>query len=354
MRNRATVAAVAKRQHQLITRWQLRLLDVSDRVVADRVASREWARVAPGVIALGGTMPHLRRLAATVLSMAAPEGAALRVEEAVEGGASRVEAIVFAAVSVAPRVCGRSALWLHGLAPAPAKHWLRVPRKAAGSFARDGIVVRYGAPTGEVCWLEGLPAVDVAQALMDVAGAREHPSALWLHHDLVKLIATAHARRSLTLESLHDRVAGAGRFVGAPLLRRVLADLRGELVHSGTERKARRLVAQVLERHRLQLHPAPFLVVAGRERIGEADLAVLALCLDFEVDGPHHLLPEQQAEDRKRDRKMRRAGWEVERFPTNLIDLSPQRFVAQVEECVQDRLHRFRRESPAPAQEIRG
>ncbi|HVM20967.1 MAG TPA: hypothetical protein VM307_13495 [Egibacteraceae bacterium] len=38
---------------------------------------------------------------------------------------------------------------------------------------------------------------------------------------------------------------------------------------------------------------------------------------------------------------MRRAGWEVERFGTELIDLDPQKFAAEVAECVRARLARM-------------
>ena len=299
-------------------------------------------------------MTPIRRLAAVVLSMSSPEGAGLRVEEAVEGGATRSQALTYAALSVAPRVCGRSALWLHGVSPPPQKHWVRVPRKSAGSVRRDGTVFRFGEVSGSLYWLSGLPTVDVEQAFMDIAGAREHRSEIWLHHDLGKAIATAHAKRCTTLEGMQLRIDASGRFVGAPLLRDVVADLRGELAHSATEKRARKIASQILRRYGLELHPEPFLVTAGEEKLGEADLPILAIRLDIEVDGPHHLLPEQQREDRLRDRRMRRADWEVERFSTELIDLSPRQFAAQVEECVQARLRRFSRGIPAPAQEILG
>ena len=332
------IAAIGKRQHQLITTWQLRMLELSDKAIAERVARREWHRPAVAVISLSGAMSPLRRLAAAVLSLSSPEGADLRVEEAVEGGASRIEALVWAAMAASPTVCGRSALWLHGIGPAPSKPWLRLPRKGAGSSARSDTIVRYGPLTGAVHWLEGLPCVDVEQAFMDIPGGRDHSSPLWLHHNLASLVSRAHARRELTLDQLDGRIAGAPRFVGAPTLRRVLADLRGELSHSATEKKARRMIAEVLRRYELALHPQPYPVVHHREIVGEADLAVVRIALDLEIDGPHHRFPEQQAKDRIRDRRMRRASWEVERFPTELVDLSPARFIAEVEECIVARL----------------
>lgn len=303
--------------------------------------SGEWSRAAPNVISLSGQLTPLRRLAAAVLSLSAPVGADRRVEAAVERGLSRTEALVYAAVSAVPTVCGRSALWLHGVGAAPTKQWLRLPTKGAGTTVRNGTVVRYGAATGEIVWISGLPVVDVEQAFLDVPGAKEHPSDLWLHHDLVKLVAVADSRRATTPDALAARVAAAPRFVGAPVLRRVVSDVRGELSHSATEGTARRIVARVLQPYGLTLEPRPHLVTHQGELAGEADLAVVRVRLDLEVDGPHHQLPEQQRKDRIRDRKMKRAGWEVERFPTELIDLYPNRFAAEVRECVEARLRRL-------------
>lgn len=48
--------------------------------------------------------------------------------------------------------------------------------------------------------------------------------------------------------------------------------------------------------------------------VAQADIAFIAERLDVEIDGPHHLLPQQQAKDRIRDRRMKEQGWEVIRF----------------------------------------
>lgn len=159
-----------------------------------------------------------------------------------------------------------------------------------------------------------------------------------LHHDLTTLLCNADARRVLTLDALQQRIDTARRFVGVRALRHAIADLRGELSHSGTERRARKIVAAVLAKYGLTLHHQPYPVDLNGRRIGEADLAVTALRLDIEIDGPHHLFAAQREKDQLRDRWMRRAGWEVERFTTKLIDLSPKTFAARVDECVRFRL----------------
>ena len=173
---------------------------------------------------------------------------------------------------------------------------------------------------------------------MYTAAGTKGTTALELHHQLTKLIATADAKRKTTLTFLGARLAAAPRFIGAPALRDAIADLKGELSHSDTEKEARAAVTKVAARYGLRLHPRPFAVELQGRILGEADLAIVEICLDIEIDGPHHLLPAQVEKDHLRDRRMRRAGWEVERFSTDLIDLSPVTFAARVDECIRFRL----------------
>lgn len=216
-------------------------------------------------------------------------------------------------------------------------HWLRFPVKS-GARPQANTIVRYGPYTGTASWVHGLPVVDVEQSFMDIAGNADGMSRVELHHDLTGLAAKADALRRTTPARMAERGRSAPRFVGAPMYRGVVDDLLGGLSHSATEKKARKIVAEVLVRYGLVLHPRPYSVERNGKKIGEADLAIVEWCLDFEIDGPHHLLPAQRDKDVTRDRLMRRAGWEVERFSTRLIDLTPKVFAAQVDECVRARL----------------
>ncbi|HVM20966.1 MAG TPA: hypothetical protein VM307_13490, partial [Egibacteraceae bacterium] len=294
MRAWDVAAAIAAKQHLLITAWQLRSLALSDRAIHARVKQQGWERACRGVLGLPGPVTPLRRLASVVLAHACPQGAELRIEEAIARGLSHADAAVDAAMAAGQLVCGRSALWLHGIGACPKKSWIRLPRRASVTINTAEVAVRYGPATGRTVWLNGLPVVDVEQAFMDVAGCPDGLTRLRLHHDLTKLIATAIARRLTMLDKLDQRMAAAPRFVGAPALRRAIQDLKGELTHSATEKKARRVVTQIARKHGLELHPAPFAVSLNGEIVGEADLPVLSITLDIEIDGPHHLLPHQQ------------------------------------------------------------
>lgn len=371
MRKWAKVAAVAQRQHLLITVWQLRVLGVTDAELKERLDHHGWRRLTHGVIALPGPDTDRRKLAVAVLAYSRPTGAAQRVADKVSSqiGAEKppeqgttqrgtqgtkpetkkdakqnakydralVDALVELAIAGGQVVTGASALWLYGISAKPSTHLIRLT-KVGGHGARKGVGLRLGPVCGTITRIDGLPVVDVEQAIVDAAPADPDETALHVHHRLTRLIATADAKRATTVDRLESRVRTMGRFVGRPALLRALKDLRGELSHSGTERKARQAVASVLAKYGHVLHPRPYAVKLGTRTVGEADLAVLSICLDFEIDGPHHLLPQQREKDQLRDRRMRRARWEVERFSTELVDLRPVTFAAQVEECVRFRL----------------
>lgn len=342
MRKWARVAAVAERQHLLITVWQLRLLGVSDTELNNRIVDHGWKRKTHGVIALPGPDTGHRKLAAAVLAYSRPTGAAERVADTLKDNAENsttfIDALVEVAMTSGQLVTGLSALWLHGIGAKPPTHTIRLTNKG-GHVARRGVRLRLGPGSGGTRRIAGLPVVDVEQAFVDAAAGDGELTAAQSHHALARLLATADAKRTTTLDRLDARIQTMGRFVGRPVLLRVIRDLRGELSHSATEAQARQIVAKVLAKYELVLHPRPFGVKVGSSRtVGEADLAILSLCLDIEIDGPHHLLPAQAAADQQRDRRMRRAGWDVERFSTELVDLSPITFAAQVEECVRFRL----------------
>lgn len=331
-------AAVAERQHLVVAVWQLVLLGISEKAITERVRAHGWRRLSNGVVALPGNMTPIRRLAGALLAYGHPTGAAQRVEAVVERTGDVVQAVVAAAMGSGAVVCGRSAWWLHGISGPPEQHWIRLPAKS-GHAARRGTQLRYGPFTGTLGAVQGLPVVDVVQAFKDVAGGGD-VRGLPLHHALTRAIATADALRLATLDDIEGRLGTEARFVGAPALRAAVADLRGELSHSATERVARRIAADVVARHGQILHPRPYEISNGSRTIAEADLAIVDIKLDLEIDGPHHLLPAQRERDQVRDRRLRRAQWEVERFSTELVDLHPAKFAASVDECVRSRLGR--------------
>ena len=330
----ATLSELGVRQHLAVAVWQATALGISGHALRDRVGTHRWARSHAGVVALPGAAGPLHALSAALLAYSRPTSGAARVGTLVKGGMPMIDALVSAGLDAGPLVCGQSALARCGVASDPSEPWLRLPDRY-GHASKEGVRIRYGDYTGQAVWVDGVPCVDVAQAFIDAAPTEEEESSTQRHHRLSRWLAAADARRALTAPELELRIASPRSFYGAPALRRVVADVKGELSHSGTERRARRLAAPVLASFGLRLEPRPYLVEVNGTRLGEADLAVVKIRYDIEIDGPHHLLPAQRQTDEQRDRLMRRrAGWEVERFSTELIDLRPAVFKARVADAV--------------------
>lgn len=339
---------VAARQHYVVATWQLRMLEISNQAIAERVSGQAFGRLHRGVIAFPGPNEPIRRLAAAVLAYSRPAGAGSRVLELQQNGVTFTDALVEAAVGSGAVVCGPSALWVYGLEQrAPAPPWIRLPR-GCGNATRAGIAVRHGDPSGSVSRINGLPVVDVEQAFMDIPGCRPDLKGQALHHYLSKKISTADARRLTDLNRLEERLDEVGRVVGAVPLRLVLLDLRGQLSHSDAEAKGRLVAREVASSLGLTASSRPHPVDHLGRRAGEADVAVFEIKLDIEIDGPHHDEPAQQHADIVRDRMMRRAGWEVERFPTALVDLHPTVFRARVREAIEHRLNTYSDNGSAP------
>lgn len=330
------VADIAARQHYTVATWQTSVLGISRAALAARVSRQRWRRRHRGVIQLPGPDTPARELAAAVLAYSRPARAEQRVATFMAEGLNLTAAVVEAALGCGQAVCGPSALWLHGIADWDGPPWIRLPR-GNGQATRADVRIRHGAPTSELVRIDGIPVVDVAQAVMDLPGCLRELTRGQLHHRLVRTLSTADAKRLVELEGLTSRIEEVDRFYGVDAVRRAVADLRGGLSHSGTERWARAEVVRIAEDLGFKVHPRPYQVVHDGVTIAEADIAIVQLLLDIEVDGPHHRLPAQRDADQLRDRKLRRAHWEVERFPTDLIDLRPAVFRARVKEAIEAR-----------------
>lgn len=325
----------------LLAPWQVRAGGISPKALQNRIDHHRWVRGEFGMIWLPGPHSARRRLVGAVLTYSSPRSGAERARAHVAAGMSPSAALARAALDAGQALCGPTAAWLHGLGEMPGTIWLRLPGRT-GHTKRPGISLRYGRPSS-LLWVDGLPVSDAEQTIVDVAAVAAG-SMRMTHLELCRMVALAHAKRLTTPERLEAWLASAGAVDGSLLLGGVLRELRGELVHSDTERRARNLATEVLATYGLQLHPRPYRVDLNGSPVGEADLAVVEVCLDLEIDGPHHYLPAQVIADQRRDRLMRRAGWRVERFPVEEIDLRPHAFKgtldAIVRELLADRRHR--------------
>ena len=341
MHRSARVAALAELQHRVVTAWQLALLGVPESTVRERIKNHGWRRWSRGVFMLPGEITPVRRLAAALLAYSQPQGALERLVDYQfeHQDKSLVEALARVALHSGAVVCGPSAAWLHGLEKSPNQSWLRVGTHG-GRAQRKNVRLCHGTYTGRVCWIQGLPVVDVEQVFIDRAGITGDSPKL-RHHRLTKLIATADALRVSDLDAIERRLHSVKNVRGRAALDAAVRDLRGELSHSGTEAAAKDIVRQVAGRFELGVEPRPHQITLHGRIVAEADIAILDILYDVEVDGPHHLLPRQRAKDEARDRLTRRARWTVERYPTELVDLSPKVFEARVTDTIQHLLGRI-------------
>ena len=340
MRYWCIAAEAAVQQHLVLAPWQLTALGLSHEAIRKHAHRHGWHVDDLGAWWLPGKDTPLRRIAAAYLAFSKPAEAWTRVSvEDWNDEQAVADALVRAARDSQVVVCGPTAAWLHGLRDTPPDHvWLLIGVHA-GRRKRPGVRLRYGSvPVSGTTVAHDLPVLDVEHTIVDSArvpmASRTH-----LYYELVRLLRRAESQRTTTRDKVTKIADRPGKFRGKPVLLQVLSDLAGEFTHSRAESDARRLAAQVLAEFGLTLHPEPYQIHHKGVRVAEADLAVLAIKYDLEVDGPHHQLPEQQEKDRNRDRLVLEAQWFPERFPTALIELSPRTFQAQVRQTVRRLVH---------------
>jgi len=170
----------------------------------------------------------------------------------------------------------------------------------------------------------GIPVTTLARTLFDVA-ADVHPGRL------ERLVDTVVAKSPSTLAALHvmrEELSASGRG-GTAAMRAVLDSRPPGYVAPATGLEARfaRILADAgeppLERQ---------VDVGGHEWVGRVDFLDRALGLVVEVDSDlHHTSPLDRAHDRRRDERLRAAGWrQVVRVSEDDVWRHPHEAVAKV------------------------
>ncbi|AXV06974.1 hypothetical protein DVS28_a2292 [Euzebya pacifica] len=148
-------------------------------------------------------------------------------------------------------------------------------------------------------------------------------------------ISSALGLRLTTLEEIAAIVDGRGQFPGSARMRRVLADFGDAESHSRRERSLRR----ELLRLGVPIVDGSHDILDERGRtVAQADVAVPAVRLNAEVDGPHHFAPAQQASDRRRDRNLKAIDWDVVRYLYYEIDEDVERVAREIADLYHRRL----------------
>lgn len=285
--------AVAARQHCCVTVAQGERLGIGRSTLWERARREGWQRPYRGVLVVpGGAPDYLQHVAAAALSTGS--GAAVGGESA---------AVVWGLATGCPTPVTIVVRDERSLRPQPGRALHR------SRMLRGGDVVRF----------KDLPVTSVEWTLTDLGR-------IWTDTRLAGAFGIADRRRLTNLDAVATLVARRGAFPGRARVQRVIAELRGGIAHSTTERTARRL----LVRAGVALYPRPYPVSHNQRRVAEIDLAVPELRYGAEIDGPHHLLPAQSRADKARDRLLGRIGWTIDRFTVEDIEQTPTAFVHQV------------------------
>ena len=268
------LAAVARRQYGVVSRDQLRRLGIGDSGIAERIRTGRLHRLHRGVYAVGHT--QLRREGRWFAAVLA-------------GGPGAVLSHADAA-----------ALW--GIRPTSAAVIdVTVPTQN-GRLKRKGLRLhrsrRLGA--GQVTVHERIPVTTVARTLLDLADVLSEQA-------LKRAIDETEHLRLFDLAALITVVQGNPGRRGATLLRAAQGPL--ELTRSELERR----FLEIVDRHGLP-RPQVNTRIAGYE----VDFAWPDAALVVETDGfAAHGTRTAFVNDRLRDRRLRRAGFETVRLTSD-------------------------------------
>jgi very-short-patch-repair endonuclease len=296
------IVAIAAKQHGVIALWQLLALGLSARAVRDRVASGRLHRIHRGVYAVGRRDVTIKgKWMAAVL--ACGDGALLSHE---------------------------SAATLHGLLNARAgRVHVTVPRRT--TVARAGIRVHRSTclvpeDRDEV---DEIPCTSVPATLLGIA-ATAPPNVL------ESACNQAEIERVLDMRAIGELL---DRRRGHPGALRLHAALATDGL--GLGRTKSKLEKRFLRLARETGLPAPavnaWMPIPGEEM--QCDFVWHRERLVVEVDGwETHRTRRAFHEDRRRDRLLRLAGWEVVRFTYRDVDRDPDHVVAVVCAVLERRL----------------
>lgn len=273
------VAALATRQHGVISRHQARALGLTDTMIASRVAAGTFQPVLRGVFAVG----HL---------------------------AFGRHGLMLAAVLA----CGDGAVVSHGAAAELLGLWDREPvlidviAPGKRGCRIDGVRWHRGhpLPAGEATRVAGVPCTTVSRTLVDLAGSVGERT-------LRRLVEQGAVLRALDATEI-DRMLARRRRRGAPSLRRLIAPWR---MGDGSPPKLRsvleaRLLAAMADAGLPRPHCNAVLVVDGHRL--EVDFLWEARRLIAETDGERtHGTPVAFRRDRWRDQVLGAAGYRVVR-----------------------------------------
>ena len=295
------LAAIASRQHQLITTTDVLAVGGAQHHADSRVAGGRWRRIDRGVFLVNG----------------APLDWAARQHAAV---------LAAGAGSVASHLAAARLLGLPGFERAGPE--LTVPRGTR--FRRHGVRVHESTDLDRcrVVQRDGIPVTDPNRTLLDVG---RHLG----QQRLGRAVEAARRSDLVTWSSLIETLAHHARR-GRPGVRRLRAViLAGAHRHEVTDTDVELLLHGLLVEAGLPPPAIRHRILDGDRFVAEVDLAFPELRIAIECDGDVHLLAEVHERDLPRQNELVLLGWTVLRFSNDRILTRPAAVVAQVRAAVE-------------------
>ncbi len=334
------VLRLAQLQGGCVARWQLHPLGLSSATITRMLERERWTTVHTGVHRHPDAADNpLGQTWAAVLALR-PTRAIDIVEDLVSSGLDPVSAAVRAATREAV-VTGWSAAWLLGLIGwAPEVPHILIPSDR--HVVRDRIRIIRGTIAPQASGPhDRLRVASGTRMLWDAAQVDRRVRAATVNR-LTGLCTAADRRRVLSVDEALAVVDEPVRF-GLPrrppsVLRAAAEQIRPGFSHSHTEALARAVVIERAARLGLVAEPRPYAIRRGGRVIAEADIAVVEIRHDIEIDGPHHDLPAQRVRDAERTEDLASISWTCTRFPVALVDRSERELGQAVDADLQARL----------------
>jgi Transcriptional regulator, AbiEi antitoxin/REase_MTES_1575 len=286
------IARLAERQHGVVSLPQLQCLGLSARAVRDRVAAGRLTRIHRGVYAVGhGRLTQRGRWMATVLAYG-PEAV----------------------------LSHRSAAALHGIRPNNRRK-VDVTVPSPSARARPGIDVHRSTTlqAADITTIDGIPCTSLARTLLDLAEVVDRRS-------VERAVGEAEVRRIFDLRAVEDVLSRAIGRRGAPVLQSVLADYVGPTL---TDEELEERFLTLCRAAGLPTPEVNAWITLDDGIAYKIDFLWRAEHLAVETDGwESHGTRQSFENDRRRDRLLRLAGWEVIRFTWRDVEREPDEVIA--------------------------
>jgi Transcriptional regulator, AbiEi antitoxin/Protein of unknown function (DUF559) len=282
------IARLAERQHGVVSLPQLQSLGLGKAAVSRRTQAGRLTRIHRGVYAVGhGRLTGQGRWMAAVLAYG--DGAVLS---------------------------HRSAAALHGIRPTSRRN-IDVTVPSPSARPRPGIDVHRSATLtpADVTVVDGIPCTSVARTLLDLGEVVDE-------RGVEKAVDQADVLRLFDLRAVEEVLSRADGRRGAPVLRRVLAEYDGPTL---TDEELEERFFAICRESGLP-KPAVNVWITLDDGIAyKADFLWRGEGLIVETDGwASHGTRRAFEHDRRRDRRLRLAGWEVVRFTWRDVEREPE------------------------------